>query len=109
MTFYEVYVARADDPAYTRELDPCLDQNEIGCPDALSPVSYGRDGFYRIYRMVKNEELPGKQTDGGCWVAIVDKSQALGFFKDVSLSRQMASFLQTLKDDRRYALVARES
>ena len=40
MTFYDVYIARADDPAYTRELDPWRDRNLANSPDALSPVLY---------------------------------------------------------------------
>ena len=58
--------------------------------------------------MVAKGEMPGKQTDWGCWVVIVDKKQALDFFNDVRISQEMAKFLQSLKDDQSYALVASE-
>ena len=58
MTFYDVYIARADDPAYTRE-DGDWSGNS---PDALSPVLYDRDCFHRICRMVAKGEIPGKQS-----------------------------------------------
>jgi hypothetical protein len=109
MTFYDVYIARADDPAYTRELDPWRDRNLANSPDALSPVLYDLNCFHRIVDMVGNGEVPGKQTDWGCWMAIADRKQVLEFFKDVRIPEEMAEFLQSLKDDQSYALVACES
>ena len=105
MTYYDVYIARADDPAYTRE-DGDWNGN---CPDALSPALYDRDCFHRIVSMVGNGGVPGKQTDWGCWVVIVDKIQILKFFKDVRIPQEMAEFLRSLKDDQLYALVACET
>ena len=53
--------------------------------------------------------MPGKQTDWGCLMAIADRKQVLKFFKDVHIPEEMAEFLQSLKDDQLYALVACES
>jgi len=104
LTFYDVYIAQSDDPSYTKD-----DGDWSGnAPAALSPVLYDRNRFHRICDMVAQGELPGKQTDWGCWVVIVDKKQVLDFFKDVQIPRQMAEFLKSLKDSQSYALVARE-
>ena len=105
MTFYDVYVARADDPAYTREGD----WNVGNFPNALSPVLYDRNCFYRISDMVQRGEVSGKQTDWGCWMVIVDKTQVLEFFRDVHIQKEMLDFLESLKDDQNYALVALET
>ena len=109
MTYYDVYVARADDPAYTRELDAQRDRNETNCPDALSPVIYDRDCFHRIRAMAGSSEVLGMQSDWGCWVAIVNGKQAREFFKGVSIPDDMAEFVESLQDDILYALVALET
>ena len=109
MTYYDVYVARADDPAYTRELDPWRDRNTTNCPVALSPIIYDRDCFRRIRAMAGSSEVLGMQSDWGCWVALVNGAQALKFFRDADIPQEMENFLQTLKDDQLYALVALET
>ena len=107
MTYYDVYIARADDPAYTNELE--RDPNVGNSPEALSPVIYDRDCFHRIRAMAGSSEVLGMQTDWGCWVSIVNRAQALEFFRDADIPQEMENFLQTLKDDQQYALVALET
>jgi len=99
MTWYDVYVGQADDPAVTTEVS---DPNAHNCPDPISPVLYDRNVFDRIVKI-------GGQTDWGCWVAIVDKAQVLEVFKNASGRGEIAGFLETLKDDQKYAVVARET
>jgi hypothetical protein len=99
MTWYDVYVARADDPAFTRSAPGPSDHN---CPDPISPVLYDRDCFDRIVMI-------GEQMDWGCWVRVVDKSKILEIFENVSGSREMADFLDSLGDTKQYAVVARET
>ena len=104
MTYYDVYVARADDPAYTRE-DGDWDGN---FPVALSPALYDRQCFDHIIGLIHNNEVPGKQTDWGCWVGIVNKVKILDIFKDVR-DPEMTEFLKSLKGDQLYAVVALET
>ena len=107
MTFYDVYIASADDPAYTNELE--RDPNVGNSPEPISPVVYDRDCFHRIRAMAGSSEVLGMQSDWGCWVAIVNGKQARGFFKGVSIPDDMAEFVESLQDDILYALVALET
>ena len=107
MTYYDVYIARADDPAYTNEHG--RDRNVGNFPEALSPVIYDRECFHRICSMAGHGEVLGMQADWGCWVAVVNGKQAREFFKGVSIPDDMAEFLESVQGDKLYALVALET
>lgn len=112
MTSYVIYVGSADDPAYVRD-DGDWSGNS---PEMLSPNVFAGDlhSHHRLLDMIGPGQLPGKQTDWGCWVAIASKAQIIEFFDDVpfrddTAREEMAKFLSSLDGQKQYALVALES
>jgi len=112
MTSYDIYVGSADDPAIVRD-DGDWNGNS---PAMLSPNVFAGDlnSFGRLLDMIRTGELPGKQTDWGCLVALANKAQIIEFFENVwfrddSARQMMAKFLSSLDDQKNFALVALES
>lgn len=99
MIWYDVYVARAGDPAFSNESSNPSAHN---CPDPVSPVLYDRACFDRVVEI-------GEQLDWGRWARVVAKAKVVEIFGHVRGERRMAEFLRTLEDNKRYAAVARET
>ncbi len=108
MTYWDVWISDPDDPDFTWEQG----EGEFDhSPEKLKgcPAIYHRAMWFTIMERIKDGTYQGKQLDWGSWVAKVNKKQIRELCEEVgSVDKEFISFIESLKDDRVYALVIEE-
>ena len=117
MTECSVYVGDLDDPKFLWEGG---DWNG-NVPRALSNDSLSQGGHYNAFfhAWVAKAGVTSRQTDYGGWVARVNKKQLLSFLTEGYVGQEdlpwiadrlpdLRAFIESLVDDKEFALVATE-
>lgn len=121
VTYYDVYIGNLEDDsgAFSFEGGDWSGNSPPVIVPLFPPATGYGEPFFTLKERIHSRRYEGRQTDWGCWVAKVFKSEIRDFIHEVyrippesaapRYLKELLAIVETLDDTKVYGLVARES
>lgn len=120
MTFRDAYIGDLDAPGFRWEGGNWSGNSPTALGPLFPPMGGNQSAFDKVRELVAAGDLPGKQTDWGCWVVKVSKAQLRELITQWYAGanapmehlrfrlRELQDFVEQLDDSALYGLCADE-